>query len=116
VNNLFSDRLTDARKRKGYTQQRISDSLGITRPAYTAYERGTRQPDYESLKKLSEILEVSIDYLITGNENSNSPEEMWQELLDPKKRVFFKDLQEAPEERIEELIEFWEYLKSKKKK
>lgn len=115
VITLFSDRLIEARKKMNYTQQRVADHLGITRPAYTAYERGSRQPDYDTLKKLSDLFEVSIDYLITGSEKSNSPDEMWKEFLDPKKRIFFKDLQEAPEERIEELIEFWEFMKSRDK-
>jgi transcriptional regulator with XRE-family HTH domain len=113
---LFADRLTYARKKKNYTQQRIADYLGITRPAYTAYERGSRQPDYDTLSKLSELLEVSIDYLLTGKEQENTTAEMWKELLDPKTQVFFKDLQEAPEEKIEELIRFWEFIKERDKK
>ncbi|MBT2603783.1 helix-turn-helix transcriptional regulator [Bacillus sp. ISL-53] len=113
---MLSDRLISERKRKNYTQQRVADYLGLTRPAYTAYERGTRQPDYDTLKKLSDLYDVSLDFLITGNEHSKSPDEMWQEFLDPKTQIFFKDLQSAPEEKIEELIRFWEFIKERDKK
>lgn len=39
---------------------------------------------------------------------------MWEELLDPKTELFFKDLKDAPDDKIEELIQFWEFIKSKK--
>jgi transcriptional regulator with XRE-family HTH domain len=69
---MFADRLTNIRKKKNITQQRVADYLGVTRPAYTAYERGTRQPDYETLKKLADFFDVSIDYLLTGKETKKS--------------------------------------------
>lgn len=110
---LFAERLINARKKKNFTQQRVADYLGITRPAYTAYESETRQPDYETLKKLSDLFDVSIDYLITGNEKSNSPDEMWKEFLDPNTQLFFKDLAKAPEEKIKESKEIWEIIKKR---
>lgn len=67
---LLAERLIKLRKEKKKTQQQISSILGITRPAYTAYERGTRQPDYETLQKLAELFEVSIDFLLGS---SNEP-------------------------------------------
>lgn len=111
----FEDRLTSLRKEKKLTQQDMASKLEIARTTYASYEQGHRQPDYDTLKKIADFFEVSIDYLLTGNKATTSPDEMWQELLDPKKRVFFKDLQEAPEEKIEELIEFWEFLKTRDK-
>jgi transcriptional regulator with XRE-family HTH domain len=110
---MFSDRIKKLRKIKKKTQQDIADLLGITRQAYGYYENGSRQPDFESLKKLSDYFGKSIDYLITGNENSHSPDEMWEEFLNPKTQIFFKDLKDAPEEKIEELIRFWEYIKQR---
>jgi hypothetical protein len=40
---------------------------------------------------------------------------MWKEFLDPKTQIFFKDLKDAPEEKIEELIRFWEFIKERDK-
>jgi len=42
--------------------------LGITRPAYTAYEMGKRQPDYETLIKLADYFNVTVDYLLGRTE------------------------------------------------
>lgn len=47
----------------------MADKLGITRPAYTAYELGSREPDYKTLINISNILDVSLDYLLKGESN-----------------------------------------------
>ncbi|MEC0490212.1 helix-turn-helix domain-containing protein [Bacillus licheniformis] len=113
---MFSDRLKKLRSNKKMSQQEVANYLGITRQAYGKYEKENAQPDFESLKKLSSLFEVSIDYLITGNETTHSSDEMWKEFLDPKTQIFFKDLKDAPEEKIDELIRFWEFIKERDKK
>ncbi len=112
---MFSERIKSLRKIKKKNQEDIADLLGITRQAYGYYEKGSRQPDFESLKKLANYFEVSIDFLLTGNKSSSSPDEMWKEFLNPKTQIFFKDLKDAPEEKIEELIRFWEFIKERDK-
>ena len=42
--------------------------LNISREAISFYENGRRSPDIQMLKKFSEYFNVSIDYLIYGNE------------------------------------------------
>ena len=42
--------------------------LNITRQALSYYENGKRSPDIEMLKILSDYFDVSIDYLINGEE------------------------------------------------
>lgn len=113
---MLGDRLKKLRAARGLSQQELSDKLNITRGTYAHYEVNKRQPDYETLKKISDFFNVSIDYLITGNEFTNSPDEMWKEFLDPKTQIFFKDLQNAPEEKINELIRFWEFIQERDKK
>ncbi|SDN50748.1 DNA-binding transcriptional regulator, XRE-family HTH domain [Fictibacillus solisalsi] len=110
---MFSSRLKKLRANKKMSQQELAAYLGITRQAYGKYEKEEAQPDFDSLKKLSSLFDVSIDYLITGNENTHSPDAMWKEFLDPKTQIFFKDLKDAPEEKIEELIRFWEFIKER---
>ncbi|MDW7614283.1 helix-turn-helix transcriptional regulator [Peribacillus simplex] len=112
---MLGDRLKKLRSVRGLSQEELSKQLGLTRGTYAHYEINKRQPDYETLKKISDFFDVSIDYLITGNEFSNSSDEMWKEFLDPKTQIFFKDLKNAPEEKIEELIRFWEFIKERDK-
>jgi len=61
---LLGDRLRTLRNQKKKTQQQVSEYIGITRPAYTAYEKGTRNPDYGILEKLATYFEVTTDYLL----------------------------------------------------
>ncbi|HIY57283.1 MAG TPA: helix-turn-helix transcriptional regulator [Candidatus Tetragenococcus pullicola] len=61
---MFHIRIKELRKEKKYTQQEVADKLGITRPAYTAYETGKRKPDFDTLKVLASLFEVSTDYLL----------------------------------------------------
>lgn len=112
---MLGERLTKLRKNKKLTQQELAQELKISRSSLSQYEINKRQPDYETLKLIADYFQVSIDYLITGNMYSKSPDEMWKEFLDPKTQIFFKDLQNAPEEKIDELIRFWEFIKERDK-
>lgn len=60
----FSERLQEARKRKGFLQKEVAECLRITPRAYQYYEGGRRRPDYETLVALADLLEVSADYLL----------------------------------------------------
>ena len=117
---MFAERLKKLRLNKKLSQKEMADLLGITRQGYGKYENAdekySSQPDFRTLKKLSDFFGVSIDYLLTGEDQQGSSEEMWKELLDPQKQVFFKDLMSAPEEKITELITFWEFIKDRDKK
>jgi transcriptional regulator with XRE-family HTH domain len=113
---MLGDRLKKLRNSRGWTQEDVAKKLGMSRGTYAHYEINKRQPDYATLKTISSLFEVSIDYLLTGEDQQGSSDEMWKELLDPQKQIFFKDLMDAPEEKIAELIKFWEIIKDRDKK
>lgn len=60
--------LREIRKQKGYSQLKVAMDLSISREALSYYENGKRSPDLAMLVRLSEYFDVSIDYLIRGNE------------------------------------------------
>ncbi|BCC50910.1 MULTISPECIES: helix-turn-helix domain-containing protein [Bacillaceae] len=111
----YGERLKKLREKIGLTQKFVAEKIGVKNNTLSSYESAKRQPDFHTLKKLADLYEVPIDYIITGNEFNNSPDEMWKEFLDPKTQIFFKDLKDAPEEKIEELIRFWEFIKERDK-
>lgn len=61
---FLSERLAEARTRKGYTQQQIADFLDCNRATITNYENGKRTPDVDTIVKLAKHYEVSADYLL----------------------------------------------------
>lgn len=52
------------RTEKQLSQEDIARFLKITRQAYSRYERGEREANYETLNKLATFFDVSIDYLL----------------------------------------------------
>lgn len=61
---MFSSRLRAARLKKHYTQQSMSDTLSISLNGYQKYEQGERFPPPDTLVKIADLLETSIDYLL----------------------------------------------------
>ena len=64
----FGEKLKKAREGKGMTQQTLADHLYVTRQAVSRWECGARYPDLLTAKKLSDVLEVSLDELLSGEE------------------------------------------------
>ena len=60
--------LREIRKKKRLSQLKVAMDLCISREALSYYENGKRSPDIDMLVKLSEYFDVSIDYLIKGEE------------------------------------------------
>ena len=67
MDKLFCKNLKEARKQVGLTQKTVAEKLEVVESCYANWEQGRTQPDIESLRKLSIILNVSIDDLINGN-------------------------------------------------
>ena len=60
--------LREIRKQKGLSQLKVAMDLSISREALSFYENGKRSPDVQMLLILSDYFDVSIDYLIRGEE------------------------------------------------
>lgn len=61
---IFQTRLREERKSCGFTQAQMAELLGIRQPSYIRYENGTGEPSLETLVKIANILDVSVDYLL----------------------------------------------------
>jgi len=73
----FAHRLKKARKNSGFTQEEIAKELMITQVRISNYERGTREPDIETLTQLADFYGVTTDWLIGKDEKpiKNHPSE-----------------------------------------
>lgn len=58
------ERLKNARKAKGFTQEKLASLVSVSRQAYSSYETGTRDPDTQTLSQIAINLDVSVDYLL----------------------------------------------------
>ena len=61
---MLGEKIKIYRENKNMTQNEIAEILGVKPATVSKYESGTLEPNIESLKKLTEIFNVSIDELI----------------------------------------------------
>lgn len=94
------------------TQQSLADELNLSRATYARYETGDNEPDIDTLRRLAKLYKISIEYLITGEEFSGNVSKF--EIDNPKIASLFNDLLKAPNHKVEELIQFWEFIKTRK--
>lgn len=66
---MLGKRITSLRKKAHLTQEQMAAKLNITRSALSQYELGTRNPDYDLLIKIADFFDVSIDYLLRGEDH-----------------------------------------------
>lgn len=69
VNTHIGHKLKKLRELKNYTQEYIANELGVTQSAYSRMEVGETEITYGKLTKISSILKVPIDEIISFNEN-----------------------------------------------
>lgn len=112
----FKHRLIKLRKQKNLYQADLAKKLGMARATYAAYEQGTRQPDFETLKRIAEYFGVTTDYLLGTNQPDQTEDEKAFEkwMNDPTVYKFYKEFSDSPDERREALLAVWEILKSRK--
>lgn len=64
--NKVGSFIANLRKDKGYTQESLGRSLGITSKAVSKWECGVSLPDISLLNKMSDLLEVSVEDILNG--------------------------------------------------
>ena len=57
-------RIRDLRNDRGLTQQQIAELLNVSQNTYSQYEIGTSRFPLDTVVKLAEFYEVSVDYLV----------------------------------------------------
>ena len=55
------------RKNKGLSMKELGEIIGVAESTISQYETGKREPDFETLLKLGEFFNVSVDYLLRGD-------------------------------------------------
>lgn len=65
----MNNNLKQLRKDKGYTQIAVQMKTGIEQALLSKYETGERTPPTETLVRLAEFYNVSIDYILCRTDN-----------------------------------------------
>jgi len=110
IKNGFPDRLRECRKKMKLSQTELGKLIGLHYVNIGRYEKGLAKPPVEKLKRLSEVLGVTTDYLLEGK-----IDEVAQQKLEDKDLLqLFKDIESFQEEDkkiIKRLIEAFVSMK-----
>lgn len=64
----IADRIQSLRKAKGMSQEELADRVGVSRQAVSKWESEQATPDLDKVVIMSDIFEVTTDYLLKGIE------------------------------------------------
>jgi len=97
-------RIQQLRKDIGLTQQELAKRINVSHPQMVRYENKGVQPPADVLKRLSDVLDTSVDFLINGDKDQKAKEA----LKDNELLVQFKAIEKLPKEKqsiIKDLID-----------
>ena len=70
---MFAERLKELRKDKNMTQVQLAEALGVSKGTIAMWEIGKREPNFETLNRLSDIFDKRIDYILGNSNDASSP-------------------------------------------
>ncbi len=121
---MLAERLKELREQKGLTRKQVSQAVGLEASTYGKYEKGQRQPSYQILLALADFYCVSVDFLtgfsktkepLTQEHLTNTYSQIAEDLGEDV-QVMFHDITSFDDKEREELKNFIDFIKSKKKK
>ena len=72
---MFGERLKELRMASGLSQSALASKLFISQQAVAGWELNKGSPNPETLVKISDILNVSVDHLVGRNTDEEKPDE-----------------------------------------
>lgn len=103
--NKYGDvmlRLKELRKSKSLNQSQVANAIGISQRTYSNYEIGTREPDINTIIKLADYFNVTIDYLLC------------RDCTQSNTRNAIIDLSDLDKDDFEIVNEYIQFIKSRK--
>ena len=64
----FGEKLKEARKEAGLSQEQFAEKMSVSRSAVAKWESDKGMPDVKNLKIMAQLLNVSVDYLLDEDE------------------------------------------------
>lgn len=83
----LNEKIFFARKKAGLSQVDLADQLGLSRQAVSKWETGESKPDISKLKSLAELLQVSVDWLLSEDRGTEDFQAEYNEPVSGKEAV-----------------------------
>ncbi len=121
--STLASRICKARKKANLTQQQVAERLNVARTSVSHWENGAREPDLKTIRELSDLFGVSFEYLVGASnsipinqEHISDTNDFIKTSLGNDVQVMFRDITSFDDAEKEELKNFIDFIKSKKKK
>lgn len=116
---MIGKRIQNLRKELDLLQKDLAEKLNLSQQTISLYEAGKREPDYETLNKIAEFFNVSVDFLM-GNSDIRNPykqelDEVDEFLLELKRKADKRGIKFDPDS-AEDLLDFYEFMKKREEK
>lgn len=98
ITTRFPEQLRRLRRNRDWSQGQLAHKVGIDTQRISKYERGLSSPSLDILVQIARVLEVSLDYLLTGKANDA------ERLKNAKLIERIEELEKLPGEYQETLI------------
>ena len=72
----IGETIASLRKNKGMTQNELAEKMNVTDKAVSKWERDLSCPDINTISKLADILDVSVEELLKAKKKENSNTKM----------------------------------------
>ncbi len=89
----MGDRMKSKRLQLGYTQERVAELTDISFSTYSKIENAIQSPSLDTLIRISIVLDISMDYLIFGNENIKKDIDDFSDIITLLQNADFKQVQ-----------------------
>lgn len=105
--NKVSKKILELMGEKDITQQKLADSLNMTRQAISNYIRGVSEPDIDTLMRIANILDIDMNEITGFNDvDINKYEEILEETLQGETILDAYDIKEL--EHVDTKEEPWD--------
>ncbi len=122
--SVLGKRIISLRKRDKILQNEFAKKLAVSNVVLSRYESGERKPDYETLQKIADFFDVTVDYLLGRSNNPDAHKiaiaaqettmsiktfELFEEFRKHPELLTY--LSTNPELKVKELIKFYKIKK-----
>lgn len=95
-------RIRELRKAKKVTMKELGNMIGVAESTMSLYETGKRKPDPETLSRLADYFNVSVDYLLGRDEGQ--PQTAPKYSTDQRKEIVLKKLEKKSLAQLEAIL------------
>lgn len=120
INTELNNRIKQARLELGISQRAFADSIGISAPALSKIESNDNNPSEQTLRMICNQYSINREWLETGDGPMLQEPDAYDAVMrvmmgdNEQKKELIRIIAEMPDELLGKLLEFMEYLDSKR--